>query len=165
VSDATAGALDRWLERGCGLLAAAALFAIMVLTFVDVGGRKLFDSSLPGSLELTEILMVGVIFAALPLVSRHGEHVVFDSLDRHLPSWLRRAQQAAVDLLCTAAFAGLAVLMWSKAGQMMEYGDVSAQLKLPLGLFVYGMSVLCAVTALVHVALLLRPVEHHHPGV
>jgi TRAP-type C4-dicarboxylate transport system permease small subunit len=38
--------------------------------------------------------MVVVIFAGLPLVSLHGEHVVFDSLDPLLPPWLRRLQQA-----------------------------------------------------------------------
>jgi TRAP-type transport system small permease protein len=59
-----------------------ALFAIMALTLVDVSGRKLLSQSVPGSLELTELLMVVVIFAALPLVSLRGEHVVFDSLDR-----------------------------------------------------------------------------------
>ena len=40
--------------------------------------------------------------------------------------------------------------MWAKGGQMMEYGDLTAQLKLPLGPFVWVMSVLCAVTAFVH---------------
>ena len=137
----------------------------MVLTLIDVGGRKLISASVPGSLELTEILMVLVIFAALPLVSRQGEHVVFDSLDRWLPAGVRRVQQAAVDLLCAAVFFGIAYLTWIKAGQMLSYGDVSAQLKLPLGAFVYLMSGLCALTALVHGVLLVRPVEHHHPGV
>ena len=69
-----------------------ALFAIMVLTFVDVVARKLFGHSLPGALELTELLMVVVIFAGLPLVSLHGEHVVFDSLDPLLPRAVRRVQ-------------------------------------------------------------------------
>ncbi len=153
------------LERLCGLLAATGLFAIMVLTLVDVAGRKLISQSVPGSLELTEILMVVVIFAALPLVSLRGEHVVFDSLDRMLPPWLRRTQQALVDACCFAALAGLAWLMWSKAGKMVGYGDMTAQLHLPLGPFVYLMSLLCGVTALVHGLLVLRPVRHHHPGV
>jgi len=157
--------LNKLLDTLCGGLAAVALFGIMALTLVDVSGRKLLSASVPGSLELTEILMVLVIFAALPLVSRHGEHVVFDSLDRWLPAGVRRVQQAAVDLLCAAAMLGIAWLMWDKAGQMLGYGETTAQLKLPVGAFVYVMSALCAATALVHVALLLRPVEHHHPGV
>jgi TRAP-type transport system small permease protein len=157
--------VNKLLDTLCGGLAAVALFAIMALTFVDVGGRKLLSASVPGSLELTEILMVLVIFAGLPLVSRHGEHVVFDSLDRWLPVGVKRVQQALVDLLCAAALLGVAWLMWQKAGQMLEYGETTAQLKLPVGAFVYVMSVLCAATAAVHVMLLLRPVEHHHPGV
>ena len=60
--------LKKWLETLSALLAGLALFAIMVLTFVDVAGRKLLDHSITGSLELTELLMVVVIFGALPLV-------------------------------------------------------------------------------------------------
>ena len=36
---------------------------------------------------------------------------------------------------------------------------------LPLGPFVRGMSVLCAVTAVVHLLLMVQPTEHHHVGV
>jgi len=147
------------------MLAAAALFAIMWLTLVDVGGRKLLSASVPGSLELTELLMVVVIFAGLPLVSLHGEHIVFDSLDRFLPGTWRRVQHMLVGLLCAAALTGLAVLLWHKGGDIAAYGDTTAQLKIPQAPFVYGMAVLCAVTALVHLRLMLAPVAHHHPGV
>jgi TRAP-type C4-dicarboxylate transport system permease small subunit len=157
--------LKRLLDLMCGLLAALALFAIMALTLADVAGRKLLSQSIPGSLEVTEILMVVVIFAALPLVSLHGEHVVFDSLDALMPSWLRRAQQGLVDGLCAAALGALAWLMWDKARQMASYGDITAQLKLPLGPFVDLMAVLCGVTALVHLLLILQPASTHPVGV
>ena len=149
--------MKKLLTTLCGTLAAAALFAIMVLTLVDVLGRKFFSASLPGSLELTELLMVAVIFAGLPLVSLQGEHVVFDSLDSRLSPLQRRVQQFLVDALCAAALAGMAWLMWVKAGQMASYGDITAQLKLPVGPFVHAMSGLCALTALVHGARVLRP--------
>jgi TRAP-type transport system small permease protein len=157
--------LKKLLSTLCGVLAALALFAIMVLTLVDVSGRKLIATSVPGSLELTELLMVGVIFAGLPLVSMQGEHVVFDSLDRFLPPWLLRLQRVLVEGLSMAALLGVAWLMWVKAGQLMEYGDTTAQLRWPLGPFVYAMSVLCAITGLVHALLIWQPVPRHHPGV
>ncbi len=157
--------LRRSLEGLCGGLAASALFSLMWLTLVDVAGRKAISTSVPGSLELTEMLMVVVIFAGLPLVSLHGEHIVFDSLDPLLERWVRRAQGFLVEMLCAAALAGVAWLMWAKAGQMMEYGDTTAQLKIPQGPFVYLMSVLCALTAVVHLLLIFSPTEHHHPGV
>ena len=158
-------ALRPLLERLCGSLAAVALFAIMMLTLVDVSGRKALSESVPGSLEMTELLMVVVIFAGLPLVSLAGEHVVFDSLDPWLPKWLRRAQGLLIDAISAGALLGLAWLMWSMASQMAGYGETTAQLKLPKAPFVYGMSVLCAVTAVVHALLMLAPVAHHHIGV
>ncbi len=157
--------LKRLLAVLCGGLAAAALFSIMVLTLVDVSGRKLLNTSVTGSLELTELLMVVVIFAGLPLVSLRGEHVVFDSLDPLLPRLVRRLQGALVDLSVTALLLGMAWLMWTKAGQMAEYGDTTSQLKLPQSPFVYLMSGLLAVTGLVHLALSFAPTTHHHPGV
>ena len=56
------------LEASLGLVAAIALFAMMALTFADVIGRKLLNASIPGSLEVTELLMLAVIFVALPLI-------------------------------------------------------------------------------------------------
>lgn len=157
--------MRKLLSTLCGVLAASALFAIMLLTLVDVGGRKLISTSVPGSLELTELLMVIVIFAGLPLVSLHGEHVVFDSLDPVIPAALQRLQHAVVDLLCAAGLAGIAWIMWAKAGQMAEYGDTTSQLKLALAPFVRVMSVLCGTTALIHLMLVVQPVAHHHAGV
>ena len=158
-------ALRRLLEWLCGSLAALALFAIMMLTLVDVAGRKALSQSVPGSLEMTELLMVVTIFAGLPLVSLAGEHVVFDSLDPWLSARVRRVQGMCIDLACAAGLLGLAWVMWQMAGQRAEYGETTAQLKLSIAPFVYGMSVLCAVTGLVHLLLMLWPVAHHHVGV
>lgn len=149
----------------CGVLAAVALFAIMLLTLVDVSGRKALSASVPGSLEVTELLLVVVIFAGLPLVALAGEHVVFDSLDGWLPAWFRRAQQALIEVLCAAALGALAWLMWTKGSQMTEYGDVTAQLRLPLGIFVHVMSLLIGLAAVAHLFLAWQPVAHHHVGV
>ena len=149
-------ALHRALSGFCSLLSASALFAIMALTFFDVGGRKLLENSIPGSFELTELLMVAVIFGALPLVSMRGEHVAFDSLDGVLPAALRRAQGLLVHLLCAAAMLGLAWLMWQSGGQFAESGETTAQLKIPKAPFLYGMAAMCAIVGLVHLSLLAQ---------
>jgi TRAP-type C4-dicarboxylate transport system permease small subunit len=146
--------LKKLLDLLCGLLSGIALFAIMALTFFDVLGRKFASHSIPGSLELTELLMVVVIFGALPLVSQHGEHVEFDSLDPWLPAWVRRAQALLVHLLCAAMLLGLAWLMWVTGGQFLATGETTAQLEILKAPFIYGMGVLCGLTGLVHLALL-----------
>lgn len=149
--------LKKLLEFLCGLLAGSALFAIMALTFFDVLGRKFASNSIPGSLELTELLMVVVIFAALPLVSERGEHVAFDSLDHYLPDWAMRAQSAIVNVLCAVVLAGLGWLMWQNGNQFLESGETTAQLKILKAPFIYGMGLLCAFTGLVHLVLAGRP--------
>lgn len=149
--------MKKILESLCGVLAAVGLFAIMTLTFFDVGARKLLDNSIPGSLEMTELLMVVVIFGALPLVSLRGEHVLFDSLDAYLPEWVKRTQSVIVHALCAVVMLSLAYLMWATGGQFMETGETTAQLKLLKAPFIYGMSVLCGLTGLIHIGLMVAP--------
>jgi TRAP-type C4-dicarboxylate transport system permease small subunit len=149
--------VKKLLPIACGLVSGGALFAIMALTFFDVAGRKLLDNSIPGSLELTELLMVIVIFAALPLVSLRGEHVLFDSLDSYLPAHVLKLQKAAIHLMSAAALLALAWLMWKTAGQFALSGETTAQLKFPKAPFIYGMAVLCAIAGAVHLYLIAQP--------
>ena len=149
--------MKKLLEFLCGLLAGGGLFAIMVLTFFDVLGRKFASNSIPGSLELTELLMVVVIFGGLPLVSERGEHVVFDSLDHYLPDWALRVQSILVNVICAVVLLGLGWLMWDSGNQFLQSGETTAQLKILKAPFLYGMAVLCALTGIVHLSLIAQP--------
>jgi TRAP-type transport system small permease protein len=151
--------MTRLFELVCGVVAALALFAIMVLTFFDVIGRKLMSQSITGSLELTEMLMVLVIFAALPLVSLRGEHVTFDSLDSMLPKPVRWFQFKIVHLLAIAVFVGVGWLMWQTGVKFSDQGDISSQLGIPKAPFIYTMAVFLWGCALVHLGLLFKPVK------
>jgi TRAP-type C4-dicarboxylate transport system permease small subunit len=151
--------LKKSLEVLCGTLAGLALLAIMVLTFLDVSGRKLMSQSITGSLELTELLMVVVIFGALPLVSLKSEHVVFDSLDAVLPPFLQRIQRALIHIVCAALLFGLAYLMWHTGGEFAVTGETTAQLKITKAPFIQGMGVLCGLTGLVHLTKAFWPGE------
>ncbi|PUE49478.1 C4-dicarboxylate ABC transporter permease [Limnohabitans sp. 2KL-1] len=131
----------------------------MVLTFLDVSGRKLMSQSITGSLELTELLMVVVIFGALPLVSLKSEHVVFDSLDAVLPPFLQRIQRALIHIVCAALLFGLAYLMWHTGGEFAVTGETTAQLKITKAPFIQGMGVLCGLTGLVHLTKAFWPGE------
>jgi TRAP-type transport system small permease protein len=149
--------LDKLLNRSAGLTAAVALFSLMGLTLVDVTGRKFFNNSVPGGLELTEILMVIVIFGALPLVSWRGEHVVFDSLDPFIPDWLKGLQLRLVHLVSAGVFGFLAYLMSTRAQRFAEYGDTTVHLQLSIAPVAWIMVGLLAITALVHLLFVFKP--------
>ncbi len=154
----------RRFERVLGLIAAAALFAMMVLTFADVFGRKFFDASIPGSLELTELMMLIVIFVALPLTSLHGEHVVFDLLDRVLGQRARALQHRLSNGLCGALLLGAAWLVAERAGRTAEFGDTTAQLHIGMAPFHYMVALALVVAALVHIFLMLRVPDNGGAG-
>ena len=149
--------IGKVLDATTGAVAAVALFAIMWLMLFDVTGRKFLSNSITGALELTEILMVVVIFGALPLVSWRSEHVVFDSLDNLIPKGLKRLQARLVHLVCAGVFTLLAWLLTQRAARFAEYGETTVQLLLPMAPVAWGMAVLLLLTAIVHVAFVVSP--------
>lgn len=143
-------------ERLLTWVVAASLAAMMVLTFVDVVARKLLGAGVPGSVEVTELLMLGVVFAGLPLASLKGEHIVFDMLDPLMPAWLLRWQGALANLVCAALLAGAGALVLQRAARTAQQGDVTAALAIGVAPFHYAIGALLLVTALVHLVLLRR---------
>jgi TRAP-type C4-dicarboxylate transport system permease small subunit len=145
--------IDKWLERLLGVAAAGLLFAMMLLTFTDVILRYIFNAPLRGSLEVTELMMVVLIFAGLPLVSRKDEHVVMDLFDHMLTRRALHAVRRSVHVVCGVLMTGMGWLILKKAGKLLEYGDTSAVLRIELAPYVYVVAGLIFVAALIHVSM------------
>jgi len=61
-------------------LAMAALLLLMTMTFLDVLMRSMFNAPIEASTELSRILLMFVVFAAMPEVTLRGTHVAVDLL-------------------------------------------------------------------------------------
>ena len=133
-----------------GITGAVVLFAMMMLTSTDVVLRYLFNAPMPGAFEVTELMLVVLIFSGLPLVSRNDKHVTTDLIDRFLTERLRRVLGTLVHLIFGAALIGISWLVWTKAGKLALTGDTTANLHIALAPFVYAMSVLIFVTGVIH---------------
>lgn len=146
-----------WLDRVLGIAAAILLFILMAITTVDVIGRYIFNSPLRGAFEITELLLLTLIFAGLPLVSRADEHVTLDFIDAALGERGRMFIRRAVDFICGLIMLGLAWRVWIKAGKIAGYGDTTDVLLIAVGPFVYFMALMVAVTAIVHFVKAVMP--------
>jgi TRAP-type C4-dicarboxylate transport system permease small subunit len=146
------------LDGVLSLIGGTVLFAMMALTFVDVLLRYIFNAPLRGAFEITELLMVVLIYAGLPLVSRHDEHVTTDLLDRFATPGVRRVQHVIVHLICAVALFGITWIIWLKAGKISAYGDTTAALQIRLAPFVYVMCALIVATAVIHLSKAFGPV-------
>jgi TRAP-type transport system small permease protein len=146
-----------WLDRALGAAAAVLLFGLMALTAADVVGRYVFNWPLRGAFEVTELLLLTLIFAGLPLASRADEHVTLDFIDMVLSNSGRLLLRRFVDLVCGFLFLGLAYRVWIKADKIAGYGDTTEVLRVPVGPFVYFMAIMVAVTGIVHLTKVIFP--------
>ena len=67
---------------------------------------------------VTELLLLTLIFAGLPLVSRADEHVTLDFIDALLGDRGRQILRRLVDVICGLIILGLAWRVWVKAGKI-----------------------------------------------
>lgn len=136
-----------WLMRR---IAEVAMFAMMCLTMLDVAGRYLFNFSLTGAVELTELLMVAVIFSGIALSSAQRGHVTVDLIALAISGRLRLAQRLLGDTVSLAIMALLTVVCWSKAAEVADYGNLTAVLLIPIAPAAYFMAGMLTLTTLYH---------------
>jgi len=142
---------EKRVDAVLGIAASALLLAMMLLTFVDVVARYLFNRPIRGAFELTELTLLVLIFAGLPLVSHGDEHVTMDFVDRMLPPRAVAGLIRAVHAIVAATFFFLTWQMIIKANRIAGYGDTTDVLRISVGPFVYFMAGMILLTALVHV--------------
>jgi TRAP-type C4-dicarboxylate transport system permease small subunit len=138
------------IDAALGFAASVILFALMLITFVDVVARYLFNFPLRGAFEISELLLLVLIFAGLPLVSHADEHVTMDFIDHMLPEPALRVLERVVHALCAAVLFFLTWQIWLKAGKIAAYGDTTDVLRILVAPFVYFMTAMIALTGVVH---------------
>jgi TRAP-type C4-dicarboxylate transport system permease small subunit len=143
-------AWKRRVEALLGVAASTILLAMMLLTTVDVVARYVFNRPLRGAFEVTELLLLVLIFAGLPLVSFTNEHAVMDFIDRLLGRRELRGLQGGVELVSAVLMFGLAWLVWGKADRIWAYRDATDVLRILYGPFVYFMALTLALAGIVH---------------
>ena len=133
-----------------GGVASAVLLTMMLLTVVDVVGRYILNRPVRGAFEVTELMLVVLIFAGLPLVSYADEHAVMDFIDRLLGPAGRLALWRAVQAVCAGFMFLLAWLLWLKAARISGYRDATDVLRIPYGPFVYLMAIMLGLAGALH---------------
>jgi len=141
---------ERRADAALGIAASAILFCMMTLTFVDVVLRYVFNRPLRGGFEVTELMLLVLIFAGLPLVTHANEHVTMDLIDRWLSARARDALSRVMEALGAALMFALTWFMWIKAQRIAGYGDTTDVLRIAVGPFVYFMVAMILLSGLIH---------------
>ena len=137
------------------------LFAMVALTFVDVLGRRLFNTPVFGANDITEHLMAVIIFAGLPLLTGQRGHLSIDLFDKWLlaPGW--RLWHRLVDVLVAAVLGLIAYQYYLAIEEARNINEVSQALLIPR-YWMYGfISLTCALAAVL--ALFVESPQTEYP--
>jgi len=137
----------RWLAFFLELVSASVLFFLMALTCVDVVGRYLFNSPLHGGTEMTEIGLAVMVFAAMPVITWRGGHIVVDLLDRFLGSKIVKALSLLAALVMSSSLYFLALRIFELGERSIRRGVVTEFLAMPTGYIVQYIAIMSWATA------------------
>jgi TRAP-type C4-dicarboxylate transport system permease small subunit len=118
-------------QRGVSTVLVVMLSAMVLLTFTDVIGRRLFNTPVFGANDITEHLMAIIVFSGLPLLTLQRGHLSIDLLD----TWLLRPGfrwwHKVVDVLMAGVFGLIAWQYFIAIGEAREMSEVSQALTIP----------------------------------
>lgn len=141
--------------KALALVAALGLLSLMILTGIDVFERYVFNHSLPGSAELTELILAVVVFACLPAATARQEHVVTDAIEPWLSERGRKIQIPICHLAAVIALGCIGWRIWIVAENLSSYKDSSSFLKIPLAPFAYFMGATAIFSAVISASLFI----------
>lgn len=127
------GRLCSWLSD----IGAIVLFALMILTCVDVLGRYLFNSPLDGGTELTEFALAIIVFSAIPIVTLTGGNVVVELIDFKFSAKSAATAKRVLSFIWAAVFAGIAYGIWKLGARAIKRSEISEYLHIPVGYILY----------------------------
>lgn len=120
-----------WIAHACGLLGTIFLAGLMLMTVADVVLRYFFNAPILGSFEITEYLLVVIVFFALPWAALKRVNVRVDLIVGKFSSKLRAkfdAVTCVLSLIVTGFFAWYTV---PQSIYMFRLNSVSDMLEIP----------------------------------
>ena len=148
--DTVAAPRMSWLWRLMHGASALGIFLMMLVGFVDVVGRKFFDRPLRGAVEITEILMLAVVFMGVSLVSWQRNHIQLDLIDGYLPPCWQALRLRLAEVSGGLLMLGGAWLALTRTLQAAREHELSTLLQVQLAP-AYGLvALLLVVAAIAH---------------
>ncbi|MGD9161427.1 MAG: TRAP transporter small permease [Desulfobacteraceae bacterium] len=125
-------------------IGALSLFLMMCLTIADVVGR-FFNRPILGAFELTEFMVLVLIFSFLAYAQSHKAHINVDLFMMFFPGKLKNIIELFNHVACLAIMVLITWTGFENAVEIMEAGESSPNLALPNYPFVFFLVIGCAI--------------------
>ena len=153
--------INKRLQQVVEILLMTFLSGMVLLTFTDVIGRRLFNTPVFGAHDITEHLMAVIVFSGLPLLTANRAHLSIDLFDRWLlqPQW--RIWHYLVNGLIAAVLALIAYEFAVSVQEAQDMREVSQALGIPRAWMYAYLAITSGLAAL---AALTAGLPTHHEG-
>jgi TRAP-type C4-dicarboxylate transport system permease small subunit len=141
------------LSRWFAYVATGVLGLMMLLTVADVFMRAFFNSPITGTTEITEFMMIVVVFPALAWCAVNRRHVRVDLLVSQLPPRIQTIIDSITLLLTLCTFI---IITWHSMLEAMDVYTTTSLLKLPHAPFYWVLTAGLALFCLSIVTLLIE---------
>jgi TRAP-type C4-dicarboxylate transport system permease small subunit len=131
------GRLLRGAIGVANVMSLVALVGMTLVTVIDVAGRYLLNRPLPGALELSELLMVFLVFGAFAVTELRNGHIDIDVVVTRLPPRGRALSESLAALLSTAFWGAITWRTALHAQNVWQAGETTPNLSLPIAPFVW----------------------------
>lgn len=132
------------LSNGLNSIASVILFSIMSLTVADVFMRKTFSKSILGTIEMSEFMMVILVFFSLAQAELLGRHVKVDLVMKRFGKRTQEVVDMIIQFICFLLFGAITWYSLAYASNMKVSKEVSLDLLIPKYPFIYAVVVGCA---------------------
>jgi TRAP-type C4-dicarboxylate transport system permease small subunit len=135
-------------------------FIAMILVVLDVVGRSVFGAPVPGTLEITQLILVMIIYLPMASLELKREQLRITVLQGVLLEWQRKAMDIFSRIVSTCTFGFLAGLTLASAIHSYELHEASwGAVSIPLWIPKATISIGCILAFLSNLLVLL---SHHN---
>jgi len=142
------------LEIVMNILMALMLGGLMLMTFIDVIGRYLFNAPVPAAYEITELVMGIILFGSLASVTGHRKHIAVDLIDPYVRGQADAIRRFLTDVISTAVLSIFTWQIWARASQAASDHAQTQLLGVAVAPFIYAIALLAGIALITQAALL-----------
>lgn len=133
------------------------LMFIMILITIDVIGRNVFNHPFKGAYELTEIGTGLIVFFALAITHRKGDHITIDFLVERFSEKVQHWISVIIEICIAVLLVFMANHVFSNGMRLMERNATTTD----LGISVYPFLIIAAITLIIFALTALFKAIYH----
>ena len=126
------------------------LSILVVITVIDVFGRYLLGLPLPGTSEITEIILAILVYIGLPFICRDEGHVTVSILSNNLKHSFAKIHSIIINMILSIILSIIGLQLIFYGINLNSYNDITTFLEIPKAPIAFTLAFLTLLASLMN---------------